>query len=82
MVYQTATLCDLSSKGLTEIYRFYILCLEGLKETYMNFQVEDLARLSFQTAPVYIDVDDGRKKVHYRLKLDKLVGCYFLQYHF
>ncbi|KAJ6716044.1 RNA HELICASE [Salix koriyanagi] len=26
-------------------------------------KVEDLARLSFQTAPVYIDVDDGRTKV-------------------
>jgi hypothetical protein len=26
-------------------------------------QVEDLARLSFQTPPVYVDVDDGRKKV-------------------
>lgn len=26
-------------------------------------KVEDLARLSFQTTPVYIDVDDGRKKV-------------------
>ncbi|XP_073219940.1 DEAD-box ATP-dependent RNA helicase 27-like isoform X2 [Cicer arietinum] len=26
-------------------------------------KVEDLARLSFQTAPIYIDVDDGRKKV-------------------
>ncbi|XP_057957370.1 DEAD-box ATP-dependent RNA helicase 51 [Malania oleifera] len=26
-------------------------------------EVTDLARLSFQTAPVYIDVDDGRKKV-------------------
>ncbi|XP_051115127.1 DEAD-box ATP-dependent RNA helicase 51 [Andrographis paniculata] len=26
-------------------------------------KVEDLARLSFQTAPVYIDVDDGRKRV-------------------
>ncbi|XP_057437770.1 DEAD-box ATP-dependent RNA helicase 27-like [Lotus japonicus] len=26
-------------------------------------KVEDLARLSFQTPPVYIDVDDGRKKV-------------------
>ncbi|KAE8686190.1 DEAD-box ATP-dependent RNA helicase 27 [Hibiscus syriacus] len=26
-------------------------------------KVEDLARLSFQTTPIYIDVDDGRKKV-------------------
>ncbi|CAL5186765.1 unnamed protein product [Lathyrus oleraceus] len=26
-------------------------------------KVEDLARLSFQTPPVYVDVDDGRKKV-------------------
>ncbi|XP_044490394.1 DEAD-box ATP-dependent RNA helicase 51-like [Mangifera indica] len=26
-------------------------------------KVEDLARLSFQTTPVYIDVDDGRNKV-------------------
>ncbi|KAK6137713.1 hypothetical protein DH2020_028548 [Rehmannia glutinosa] len=26
-------------------------------------KVEDLARLSFQTSPVYIDVDDGRKRV-------------------
>ena len=26
-------------------------------------KVEDLARLSFQTTPVYIDVDDGRTKV-------------------
>ncbi|XP_076959858.1 ATP-dependent RNA helicase HAS1-like [Bidens hawaiensis] len=26
-------------------------------------KVEDLARLSFQTTPVYIDVDDGRSKV-------------------
>ncbi|XP_011081257.1 DEAD-box ATP-dependent RNA helicase 51 [Sesamum indicum] len=26
-------------------------------------KVEDLARLSFQTTPVYIDVDDGRKRV-------------------
>ncbi|KHG06814.1 DEAD-box ATP-dependent RNA helicase 51 -like protein [Gossypium arboreum] len=26
-------------------------------------KVEDLARLSFQTIPIYIDVDDGRKKV-------------------
>lgn len=26
-------------------------------------KVEDLARLSFQTTPVYVDVDDGRKKV-------------------
>lgn len=26
-------------------------------------QVEDLARLSFQTTPVYVDVDDGRTKV-------------------
>ncbi|XP_022736867.1 DEAD-box ATP-dependent RNA helicase 51-like [Durio zibethinus] len=26
-------------------------------------KVEDLARLSFQTTPTYIDVDDGRKKV-------------------
>ncbi|XP_057792442.1 DEAD-box ATP-dependent RNA helicase 27-like [Salvia miltiorrhiza] len=26
-------------------------------------KVEDLARLSFQTKPVYIDVDDGRKRV-------------------
>ncbi|XP_039054468.1 DEAD-box ATP-dependent RNA helicase 51-like [Hibiscus syriacus] len=26
-------------------------------------KVEDLARLSFQTSPIYIDVDDGRKKV-------------------
>ncbi|KAK4781840.1 hypothetical protein SAY86_015942 [Trapa natans] len=26
-------------------------------------KVEDLARLSFQTTPVYIDVDDGRRKV-------------------
>ncbi|KAB1212704.1 DEAD-box ATP-dependent RNA helicase 27 [Morella rubra] len=26
-------------------------------------KVEDLARLSFQTAPIYIDVDDGRTKV-------------------
>ncbi|GER26184.1 ATP-dependent RNA helicase has1 [Striga asiatica] len=26
-------------------------------------KVEDLARLSFETSPVYIDVDDGRKKV-------------------
>ncbi|KAG5535347.1 hypothetical protein RHGRI_023195 [Rhododendron griersonianum] len=25
-------------------------------------KVEDLARLSFQTTPIYIDVDDGRKK--------------------
>ena len=29
----------------------------------LNLQVEDLARLSFQTTPIYIDVDDGRKKV-------------------
>ncbi|KAK8489571.1 hypothetical protein V6N13_123355 [Hibiscus sabdariffa] len=26
-------------------------------------KVEDLVRLSFQTTPIYIDVDDGRKKV-------------------
>ncbi|WVZ20382.1 hypothetical protein V8G54_007704 [Vigna mungo] len=26
-------------------------------------KVEDLARLSFQTTPIFIDVDDGRKKV-------------------
>ncbi|KAL9158858.1 hypothetical protein ABFS82_08G095800 [Erythranthe guttata] len=26
-------------------------------------KVEDLARLSFQTTPVYVDVDDGRKRV-------------------
>ncbi|KAG5040203.1 hypothetical protein JHK85_012679 [Glycine max] len=26
-------------------------------------KVEDLARLQFQTTPVYIDVDDGRTKV-------------------
>ncbi|XP_065863015.1 DEAD-box ATP-dependent RNA helicase 51-like [Euphorbia lathyris] len=26
-------------------------------------KVEDLARLSFQTAPIYVDVDDGRTKV-------------------
>ncbi|GKU95057.1 hypothetical protein SLEP1_g8465 [Rubroshorea leprosula] len=26
-------------------------------------KVEDLARLSFQTTPIYIDVDDGRRKV-------------------
>ncbi|CAH9082040.1 unnamed protein product [Cuscuta europaea] len=26
-------------------------------------KVEDLARLSFQTTPIYIDVDDGRKRV-------------------
>ncbi|KAH1126926.1 hypothetical protein GLYMA_06G209400v4 [Glycine max] len=26
-------------------------------------KVKDLARLSFQTTPIYIDVDDGRKKV-------------------
>ncbi|KAG5531592.1 hypothetical protein RHGRI_026269 [Rhododendron griersonianum] len=36
-------------------------------------KVEDLARLSFQTTPVYIDVDDGRKKVNYWLILMKLV---------
>ncbi|KAI8029958.1 DEAD-box ATP-dependent RNA helicase 51 [Camellia lanceoleosa] len=30
---------------------------------FHNFGVEDLARLSFQTTPVYIDVDDGWKKV-------------------
>ncbi|TYG76660.1 hypothetical protein ES288_D03G131200v1 [Gossypium darwinii] len=28
-------------------------------------KVEDLARLSFQTTPIYIDVDDGRKKQGY-----------------
>lgn len=32
-------------------------------------QVEDLARLSFQTTPVYIDVDDGRTKVDMLLLL-------------
>ncbi|KAI9098363.1 hypothetical protein K1719_024988 [Acacia pycnantha] len=26
-------------------------------------KVEDLARLSFQTTPIYVDVDDGRTKV-------------------
>lgn len=31
----------------------------------LKIQVEDLARLSFQTTPVYIDVDDGRTKVMY-----------------
>lgn len=34
-----------------------------LKRSYATFQVEDLARLSFQKTPVYIDVDDGRKRV-------------------
>jgi len=29
----------------------------------VKLQVADLARLSFQTTPIFIDVDDGRKKV-------------------
>lgn len=45
-----------------------------IKWIVMNFpatlQVEDLARLSFQTTPIYIDVDDGRTKVEIDLQFN------------
>ncbi|KAA8541152.1 hypothetical protein F0562_025102 [Nyssa sinensis] len=36
-------------------------------------KVEDLARLSFQTTPVYIDVDDGRTEVKFHSELLKYI---------
>ncbi|KAL7230152.1 hypothetical protein ACSBR2_008643 [Camellia fascicularis] len=35
----------------------------AILSTTQTKKVEDLVRLSFQTTPVYIDVDDGWKKV-------------------
>ena len=37
--------------------------LHALLSAIQTKKVEDLARLSFQTTPIYIDVDDGRTKV-------------------
>jgi len=42
---------------------FLTYCPCFLIKVCVKLQVEDLARLSFQTTPIYIDVDDGRKKV-------------------
>ncbi|RVW33191.1 DEAD-box ATP-dependent RNA helicase 27 [Vitis vinifera] len=47
---------DLYSKAETAIYSR----LNALEEVFID---EDLARLSFQTTPVYVNVDDGRTKV-------------------
>jgi len=44
------------------IFLAYCPCFFDLS-LCIKLQVEDLARLSFQTTPIYIDVDDGRKKV-------------------
>ena len=41
----------------------FFSCYIIIKSFYKNIQVEDLARLSYQTTPIYIDADDGQTKV-------------------
>lgn len=49
----------------------------------VQLQVEDLARLSFQTTPIYVDVDDGRKKVMppISIMIHDLWNLFFQHYH-